>query len=102
MVQNGTPYSFNALQKVDWDSGEARCFDFGPGRFTSEALFIPAGDSAAEDQGYLLAVVFNAHSGNSEVVIVDAADMDAELATIRLCHHVPYGFHGVFVPRIFG
>ena len=100
-VENGTPYSFNALQKVDTDTGQSRLYDLGPGRFTSEALFIPRAADAAEDDGWLIAVVFNAHTGNSEVVLLDAQSMDEEMAVVPLRHHIPHGFHGFFTPEVF-
>ena len=101
MVENGTPYSFNALQKVDLESGEAKVYDFGPGRFTSEALFVPSHCAAAEDEGWLVSVVFNAHRGKSELALVDAQELDREVATVPLQHHIPYGFHGFFTPEVF-
>lgn len=100
-VENGTPYTFNALQKVDHETGAVSLFDFGPGRFTSEALFIPRSGSAVEDDGWLAAVLFNADTGRSEVSLVDAAGMACEVANIPLQHHIPYGFHGFFTPKIF-
>ncbi len=100
-VENGTPYSFNALQKVDLRTGKANIYDFGPGRFTSEALFIPRSPDAAEDDGWMVSVVFNAHSGNSEVVLLDAQTMDKEVATVRLRNHIPHGFHGHFTHQVF-
>ena len=67
-----------------------------PGRFTSEALFIPRQPDAAEDDGWLVSVVYNANSGRSEIALVDALSMDKEVATASLRHHIPYGFHGFY------
>jgi all-trans-8'-apo-beta-carotenal 15,15'-oxygenase len=100
-VENGTPYNFNALQKVNNESGEASVYDFGAGRFTSEALFIPRASDAAEDDGWLAAVVFNANTGKSEISLVDARAMDREVAVIPLRHHIPFGFHGFYAPQVF-
>jgi all-trans-8'-apo-beta-carotenal 15,15'-oxygenase len=100
-VENGTPYSFNALQKVDLHSGEVLMHDFGPGRFTSEALFVPRSSDADEDDGWLISVIFNADTGRSEVVLLDAGAMAEEVAVIPLRHHVPYGFHGHYQHRVF-
>jgi all-trans-8'-apo-beta-carotenal 15,15'-oxygenase len=100
-VENGTPYSFNALQKVDLQEGGVKVHDFGPGRFTSEALFIPRTNDAAEDDGWLASVIFNAHTGNSEVVLVDARNLAEELAVIPLRNHIPHGFHGFYVDKVF-
>ena len=100
-VENGTPYNFNALQKVDHESGEVQVYDFGPGRFTSEALFVPRDADAGEDEGWLAAVVFNANTGNSEISLVDAATMSREVAVVPLPHHIPFGFHGFWEPQVF-
>jgi all-trans-8'-apo-beta-carotenal 15,15'-oxygenase len=101
MVENGTPYSFNAVQKVDLETGQAQVYDFGPGRFTSEALFIPRHADAAEDDGWLVSVVFNAATGCSEVVLLDAANMEREVAVVPLRHHIPHGFHGFYADQTF-
>jgi all-trans-8'-apo-beta-carotenal 15,15'-oxygenase len=101
IIENGTPYGFNAYQKIDHQTGELLVHDFGEGRFTSEANFIPAGENGAEDDGYLIAIVYNHARGKSEIVIVDAKNMEQELAVIPLEHHVPFGFHGNFYPQTF-
>ncbi len=100
-VENGTPYGFNALQKVELATGEASIYDFGPGRFTSEALFVPRHAEAEEDDGWLLSVVFNVDSGHSELVILDARNMSEEVAVARLRHHIPFGFHGFWADQVF-
>ena len=100
-VENGTPYNFNALQKVDNETGGTSIYDFGSGRFTSEALFIPRGERAEEDDGWLVAVIFNANTGKSEVSLVDARRMDREVAVIPLRHHIPFGFHGFYAAQVF-
>ena len=101
IIENGTPYSFNAFQKVDHQTGELKIHDFGEGRFTSEPNFIPLAESAAEDEGYLISIVYNHAREKSEIVIVDAKNMARELAVIPLDHHVPYGFHGCFSNETF-
>ncbi len=101
IVENGTPYNFNAVQKVDHQTGELRVHDFGPGRFTSEVNFVGAGANAAEDDGYLISMVYNHHRKKSEIVLVDAKDMQKEVAVIPLQEHIPYGFHGNFYSETF-
>ncbi len=101
IIENGTPYSFNAFQKVDHLTGELRVHDFGEGRFSSEPKFIPASAGAAEDDGYLISIVYNHARRKSEIVLTDAVDMQRELAVIPLEHHVPYGFHGNFYQQTF-
>ena len=101
ILENGTPYGFNAYQKIDHQTGEVLVHDFGEGRFTSEANFIPAPQGNTEDAGYLISIVYNHARRKSEVVILDAKDMAKELAVIPLAHHVPFGFHGNFYQTTF-
>jgi all-trans-8'-apo-beta-carotenal 15,15'-oxygenase len=101
IVENGTPYGFNAYQKIDHRDGSLKLHDYGEGRFTSEANFVAAQNAQSEDDGYLVSIVYNHSRGNSEVVIVDAREMEREIAVIPLQHHVPFGFHGSFYPQIF-
>ena len=41
ILENGTPYGFNAYQKIDHQTGELKLHDFGAGRFSSEPNFFP-------------------------------------------------------------
>ena len=100
-VENGTPYTFNAVQKVDLQSGSGPIHDFGPGRFVSEVQFIPRSGDAAEDDGWLIAVVYNAHKNISEIVLLDAPTLANEVAVVPLRHHIPYGFHGFYTGQVF-
>lgn len=61
-----------------------------------EPVFVAAPDSSEEDAGVLLSVVFDARSGNSFMLVLDATDL-TELARAEAPHHIPYGFHGQFV-----
>lgn len=101
ILENGTPYNFNACQKIDHQTGEVKVHDFGEGRFTSECNFVSRGADYAEDDGYLVSIVYKHASKKSEVVIVDAVDMQREIAVIPLQHRIPFGFHGNFYTRTF-
>ena len=61
-----------------------------------EPVFVAEPDSSAEDAGVLLSVVFDARSGGSFMLVLDAKDL-SELARAETPHHIPYGFHGQFV-----
>lgn len=72
----------------------------GPGRVFLEPVFVPRTPDAAEDDGFVLAYVYDAARDGSDVVVIDARDFSAPpLATIRLPHRVPFGFHGNWVPE---
>ncbi|PON40749.1 Carotenoid cleavage dioxygenase [Trema orientale] len=75
-------------------------YDLGPGRFGSEAIFVPKvpGVSSEEDDGYLIFFVHDENSGKSAVHVIDAKTMSADpVAVVDLPRRVPYGFHAFFV-----
>ncbi|KAL6562810.1 Dixin [Orobanche hederae] len=79
-------------------------FDLGPGRFGSEAVFIPRqpGTTSEEDDGYLIFSVHDENNGNiyrkSAVNVIDAKTMSPDpVAVVELPKRVPYGFHAFFV-----
>ncbi|XP_044491231.1 carotenoid 9,10(9',10')-cleavage dioxygenase 1-like [Mangifera indica] len=75
-------------------------FDLGPGRFGSEAIFVPRepGTSSEEDDGYLIFFVHDEKTGKSGVNVIDAKTMSPDpVAVVELPHRVPYGFHAFFV-----
>ncbi|KAF7137651.1 hypothetical protein RHSIM_Rhsim07G0056200 [Rhododendron simsii] len=75
-------------------------FDLGPGRFGSEAIFVPGklGISSEEDDGYLIFFVHDEASGKSAVNVINAKTMSADpVAVVELPNRVPYGFHALFV-----
>jgi carotenoid cleavage dioxygenase-like enzyme len=87
-----------ALLKYDLVTGTVERHDFGPGRTPGEGVFVPASETAGEDDGYVLAYVYDAGRDGSDLVILDASDFTASpLATIGLPQRVPYGFHGSWV-----
>lgn len=58
--------------------------------------------SEKEDDGWVLALVYDAAHHRSDVVILDARDLSQEpVARLHLKHHIPYGLHGSFTPESF-
>ncbi|KAK4488621.1 hypothetical protein RD792_004390 [Penstemon davidsonii] len=75
-------------------------FDLGPGRFGSEAVFIPRqpGFTSEEDDGYLIFFAHDEKTGKSAVNVIDAKTMSPDpVAVVELPKRVPYGFHAFFV-----
>ncbi|KAF0804742.1 lignostilbene-alpha,beta-dioxygenase [Alcanivorax sp. S71-1-4] len=100
IADNGTPGFFNAIQRLDTETGAVTLHDLGPGRFTSEAVFVAEGQ--AEGDGYLCAVVYDARSHHSEVLLLDARSAALEeVAAVPLRNHVPFGFHCGYTSRAF-
>ena len=101
-VDNGTPYFYNAVVKLDTESGAFQTRDFGANRYTSEALFVPRQGAESEDDGYLLSFVYDATVHRTEIAVLDARDpWREEVARVRLSHHIPFGFHGHFTDQVF-
>ncbi|KAK4591927.1 hypothetical protein RGQ29_016412 [Quercus rubra] len=75
-------------------------YDLGPGRFGSEAIFVPRvpGITSEEDDGFLIFFVHDENDGKSSIHVIDAKTMSADpVAVIEIPHRVPYGFHAFFV-----
>jgi carotenoid cleavage dioxygenase len=61
----------------------------------SEAVFVKNVNGTAEDDGYLLSYVYQPEIDQSEVLILNAQDMQGDpVARIQLPVRVPAGFHG--------
>lgn len=76
-------------------AGGREVHDFGAGRHPGEFVFVPAHDGAGEDEGWLIGFVIDEPSDTTELVILDAQRFESDpVATVRLPHRVPPGFHG--------
>ncbi|MBE9042253.1 carotenoid oxygenase family protein [Oscillatoriales cyanobacterium LEGE 11467] len=88
--------------KLDLHSGERQLYSFAPRGFGSEPLFVPRPGGTAEDDGWVLVMVYDAAHDRSDIVILDAGNIDGEpVARLHLKHHVPYGLHGSFTSECF-
>jgi carotenoid cleavage oxygenase len=86
---------FEGLVKHDFARGTAEVHEVGPGRAASEGVFVPVG--SGEDEGYVLAPVYDAARDASEVIVIDAQRFsNAPVAVIELPVRIPFGFHGDF------
>jgi carotenoid cleavage dioxygenase len=90
---------FTALRGYDLERGTTVTRSFGPHCGVGEPVFVPRSAAAAEDDGFVLALVYDAERDGSDLVILDARDLAGEpVAVVRLPHRIPYGFHGAWVP----
>ena len=82
---------------------EAAVWAPGPRSFTQEPVFVPRPGGTAEDDGWLLLLVFDAEARRTELVILDARRVqDGPVATLRLRHAFPFGLHGSWAPQYMG
>jgi carotenoid cleavage dioxygenase-like enzyme len=90
---------FNAVTKYDLERGSSSTYVYGADVEAGEAVFAADPDGTAEDDGWLLNLVFDRQTATSALVINDARDLDADpVATVRIPHRVPFGFHGNWMP----
>ena len=90
---------WSSIKKYDLERGTSTTRRLGAGNGASEPLFVPRNDAAGEDDGYVLALVYDHARHGSDFYILDAQDIAGEpIAQIRIPNRVPYGFHGNWVP----
>lgn len=95
----GADFSMGGLMKHDLRDGKLEIHQGGAARSFMEPVFVPARAEADEDDGWVMAYVYDASTDGSDVVILHAQDFAGEpVATIRLPGRVPFGFHGNWVP----
>ena len=90
---------FGAILKYDLEKGTREKFDLGPETQAMEPVFVPRSVAAAEDEGWLLSLLYNPAEDTSSLVVLAADDPKAgPLARVQLPQRVPFGFHGNWVP----
>ncbi len=91
-----------AILKIDLESGVRQLWSAAPRGFISEPIFVERPNSTDEDDGWLLTLVYDAAHHRSDVVILDARDLNrGAIARLHLKQHIPYGLHGSFTPESF-
>lgn len=101
LLDNGTMTYFNGIEKFDLQNDVATIYDCGPGRFTSEAIFVARNNPQSEDDGYVVATIYNAITDCNEVIVLDAKNISRVICRAYLTHFLPFSFHGSFVPHTF-
>ena len=94
---SGVPWILG-YHKYDLVSGERKGHILENGRTGSEASFIPTENATSEDDGYLMSFVHDPEDNKSELVILNAKNIEDEpLCRIHLPVRVPAGFHGSWI-----
>ncbi|HSV67163.1 MAG TPA: carotenoid oxygenase family protein [Mycobacteriales bacterium] len=89
------------LLKHDLAHGKSEEVDYGAGRVSLEAVFVPRTPDSAEDDGWLMSYVYDATTDRSDVVILHAQELSAgPVAVVHLPQRVPFGFHGNWVTDV--
>jgi all-trans-8'-apo-beta-carotenal 15,15'-oxygenase len=91
----------SGIVKVDHEAESWAAHEFGEGHVAGEPIFVPRSPDSAEDDGWLLSVVYSAAEHRSRLVVLDARDVESDpVAVAHLRHHVPLGFHGTWTSRV--
>jgi carotenoid cleavage dioxygenase-like enzyme len=94
----GEGFAMGGLIKHDMLKGTSEYQDQGSHRIFMEPVFVPRNAQADEDDGWVLAYLYDSDTDSSDVVILNAQDFGGEpVATIHLPSRVPFGFHGNWV-----
>ncbi|HWT41673.1 MAG TPA: carotenoid oxygenase family protein, partial [Sphingopyxis sp.] len=90
-------FLFRGLVKHDLNAGTSEEYEFGPGRFGSEAPFAPRIDAKDEDDGYLVSFIADLETDRSECVLIDAKNIAAgPVCRIILPERICSGTHTVW------
>jgi all-trans-8'-apo-beta-carotenal 15,15'-oxygenase len=89
------------ISKIDLQSGTSLTWSAAPSGFVSEPIFIPKPEAIAEDDGWVVSLVYEADRHTTDVVILEARDLQV-VAKLHLPHHLPYGLHGSWTCELFG
>jgi carotenoid cleavage dioxygenase len=89
----------STVVRYDRRGGHNVSHDYGALQYPSEPVFVPRARDSAEDDGFVLNVVYDGSSRQSYLAVLDARSMK-RLATAHLRHRVPLGFHGNFAPGV--
>jgi all-trans-8'-apo-beta-carotenal 15,15'-oxygenase len=85
-----------AIRKLDLASGESRVWSAAPRGFVSEPVMVANPGATAEDDGWVLCLVWNGARCASDLVILDASTLN-EQAVFELPLAIPHGLHGSWV-----
>jgi carotenoid cleavage dioxygenase-like enzyme len=91
---------FDAIVRYDDATGDRTLWSAGATGHVGESVFAADPDGSAEDDGWLLNVVYDHVRDASDLVVLDARDVTAgPVATVRLPRRVPFGFHANWFPE---
>jgi len=91
----GADVSLGGIKKHDLHTGSSYLHNEGDHRVFMEPVFVPRSADAAEDDGWILAYVYDKTTDKSDVVVIEAQDFaSGPVATVHLPRRVPFGFHG--------
>jgi len=92
--------SNNAVAHSDRQSGEVKTYALPACDILGEPVFVPRANPRGEGDGYVLTLAWRGEEDISELLLLDALHVeDGPIATARLPHRVPHGFHALYRPH---
>lgn len=92
---SGAEAYFRRITKYDRVSGSSVHRETVAGQWVGEPIFVPRAVDAAEDDGFILNLVYDAHQDRTALDILDARAIDRDpLARLWLEERISLGFHG--------
>tara|TARA_B100000378_G_scaffold206493_2_gene169743 strand:+ start:285 stop:1697 length:1413 start_codon:yes stop_codon:yes gene_type:complete len=86
---------FNSIAHYDHKSAKKEWFSLPKHDAVGEPVFIPAKNNSDEGEGYLICTAYRGQENRSDLLVLDAQNIqDGPLATAKLPHRIPFGFHG--------
>ena len=89
---------FNSgLKRLDYESGQAVEFDFGPETHAGEPQFVPR-PGRAEGDGWIIAQCLDGRTEKAFFAVFDAATLEqGPIGKVWLRHPLPISFHGDWI-----
>jgi carotenoid cleavage dioxygenase len=90
--------NFNCLARVEPVTGKLTTQVIGGNATSQEPMFIPRSRAGDEGDGYVIAVINRYDEQRSDVLLLDAQDMDGPpVARMRVPLRLRNAFHGIWV-----
>ncbi len=84
-----------AILKLDLHTQERQIYSFAPQGYVCEPIFVPKPNAKAEDDGWVLTLIYDGINHRSSLIILDGNNLNKKpIAQLNLKHHIPYGLHG--------
>ena len=96
---------FTGIARIDIENLNSQSYDFGPGKFCSEPVFVQLpgyrySPWSGKEPGWLLTEVYDSVKQKTLLAILRADHIvDGPVARAYLNHSIPLGFHGYWHPR---
>jgi len=96
---------FTGIARVDMENSSSQSYEFGPGKFCSEPVFVPVPGYrycawTDKEPGWLLTEVYDSGKQKTFLALFRADNIsDGPLARAHLNQTIPLGFHGFWHPH---